>query len=180
MQPWSPNRPRMRSRSDRPDWQHPSGLRCDQQRLKQLPHDPESANARRALDKRQRPGTVAGRAQRLADPPQLILALQQRSFNRRCGDRPLRHRPTLGADGLQARDGHADAFSPSSDLPWPLMIAALAPGVSEQSQGSGWGEPDTLEAQTRVLGDQVVVAVVVQNTRADLVRAGSDHDVDRR
>jgi hypothetical protein len=44
-----------------------------------------------------------------------------------------------------------------------------APGVSEQSQGFGWGEPDTLEAEARVLGDQVVVAVVVQNTRAGLM-----------
>jgi hypothetical protein len=46
--------------------------------------------------------------------------------------------------------------------------------VSEQSQDSGWGEPDTLEAEARVLGDQVVVAVVMQNTRTSLVRAGSD------
>jgi len=52
--------------------------------------------------------------------------------------------------------------------------------VGGQSQGSGCGEPDTLEAKARVLGDQVVVAVVVQNTRASLVRTSSDHDVDRR
>jgi hypothetical protein len=50
----------------------------------------------------------------------------------------------------------------------------------EQSQSSGWGEPDTLEAQARVLGDQVVAAVLTQNTHAGLVRAGNDHDVDRR
>ena len=47
----------------------------------------------------------------------------------------------------------------------------------ETSQGSGWDEPDTLKAEDRVLGDQVVVAVVVQNTRAGLVRAGGDQDI---
>lgn len=52
--------------------------------------------------------------------------------------------------------------------------------VSEHSQGSSWGEPDTLEAQARVFGDQVVVAVVVKDTTSGLVRAGRDHDVDRR
>lgn len=54
------------------------------------------------------------------------------------------------------------------------------PRVNTPSQSSGRGEPDTLEAQARALGDQVVVAVVVQNTRAGLVRTSGDHDVDRR
>ena len=73
--------------------------------------------------------------------------------------------------------GHSGARVP--EIRGGGLIARGSP-ISKRSQGSGRGEPDTLEAQARVLCDQVVVAVVVQDTRAGLVRASSEHDVDRR
>lgn len=57
---------------------------------------------------------------------------------------------------------------------------APTPRISVESQGPRRGEPRTLEAETRMFGDQVVVAVIVQNARASLMRTGGDHDVDRR
>jgi hypothetical protein len=48
------------------------------------------------------------------------------------------------------------------------------------SERSGLGEPDALKAETGVLGDQVVVPVVVQDSPAGEMGAGGDHQVRRR
>jgi hypothetical protein len=84
----------------------------------------------------------------------------------------------IGAD--MQRFGHSAPRVPETKEDGLIALWLRAPGLASNSQGPDRGEPNALEAEARVLGNQVVVAVVVQDAHAGLVRAGSNHDVDRR